>query len=227
MSKKILSIIPARANSKRLPNKNKRPFAGKPLIEWTIDAAKSTKYDCTVVVTTDDAEILDYQKKYKDVVFLKRPSELCTDTASSMDVVFHAVGAMLESYDQVLLLQPTSPLRGAHHINSVLDIAFKTGPKQIVSVKKLSDNVKYIIAESDKGNTFIHNCIDEVYLEANKFKVLNGAIYFSDAATLQQKKSFINSDTYYYEMSEFDSVDIDTELDWLRAECFFSARSQS
>lgn len=227
MSQKILTIIPARANSKRLPKKNKRLFFGKPLIEWTIDAALAVKHPTTVVVTTDDNEILNYKSKYPHVVFIKRPDELCTDTATSMDVIFHALKSMPEAYEQVLLLQPTSPLRGTHHINAVVDLAYKSKIKQVVSVKKLSDNVKYIIAEGDQGNTFLHNFINEKYLQTNQFKVLNGAIYFSDAATLFDKKSFINSDTYYYEMSEFDSVDIDTELDWLRAECFFSARSQS
>lgn len=227
MNNKILSIIPARANSKRLPNKNRRLFFGKPLIEWTIEAALAAKHFATVVVTTDDAEILNYKSKYKNVIFIRRPDELCTDTASSIDVVFHVLKSMPEVYDQVLLLQPTSPLRGVHHINNVVNLAQNSKIKQVVSVKKLSDNVKYIIGESDSGNTFLHNLLNEKYLETNQFKVLNGAIYFSDAATLQEKKSFINSDTYYYEMSEFDSVDIDTELDWLKAECFFSARSQS
>lgn len=114
-----LGVIPARGGSKRIPRKNIRPLAGKPLIAWTIDAANASKLD-HVIVSTDDPEIAQVATQYgADVPFL-RPPELATDTAKSVDVLEHAARWADEHMgrpDYIVLLQPTSPTRSVGDIN--------------------------------------------------------------------------------------------------------------
>ena len=110
-----LAVIPARAGSKRLPGKNHRIINGKPLIAWTIESAIAADVDLDIVVTTDDANVRNVVQQYNEnVALIDRPSVLASDSASSMDVLFHAIAeARLsnKSYQGVILLQPTSPLR--------------------------------------------------------------------------------------------------------------------
>jgi CMP-N-acetylneuraminic acid synthetase len=131
--KTFLAVIPARGGSKRLPRKNVLDLAGKPLIAWTIEAAKQSKYIDHFVVSTDDQEITDVSKQFGAEV-LTRPGELATDTASSVDVVLHSINAQQKQYDYVILLQPTSPLRTAQHIDEAIELLFEKNANAIISV---------------------------------------------------------------------------------------------
>jgi len=127
----VLAIITARGGSKRLPGKNIREFCGKPLIAWTIEAAK----DCSrIVVTTDSFEIADISQKYGADVLL-RPKELATDGAKSIDVVIHALDS-LGWVGRSVLLQPTSPLRTSEDIKKSFNIMSITGARSVVSVNE-------------------------------------------------------------------------------------------
>jgi CMP-N,N'-diacetyllegionaminic acid synthase len=121
--KSFLAIIPARGGSKRLPNKNILNLAGKPLIEWSIDAALKSKYIDKVVVSSDDENILKIAKDKCDII--KRPKELATDTASSIDVIKHVLDNLEKKYDYIVLLQPTSPLRNEKHIDEAIEFLYK------------------------------------------------------------------------------------------------------
>ena len=104
----ILGLIPARGGSKRIPRKNLAMLAGKPLLQWTLDAAKeSTALEC-VVVSTEDAEIAAFCRDH-NVEVLDRPPELASDWATTAAVLQHAVQAL--NPQVVVLLQPTSPIR--------------------------------------------------------------------------------------------------------------------
>jgi CMP-N-acetylneuraminic acid synthetase len=119
-SKTFLALIPARSGSVRLPRKNLRDLNGRPLIAWSIEAALKSKYIDRVVVSTDDSEIAETSKRFgADVPFL-RPPELATKDAKSIDVVIHALRhleSQLETFDYLILLQPTSPMRTAGHVD--------------------------------------------------------------------------------------------------------------
>ncbi len=109
-----LAIVTARAGSKRLPNKNHRPFLGKPLVLWTIEFALNYKGFDLVLVSTDSIEVADLGRAAGAYVPWMRPPELASDTSTSVDVVMHAVDAMNAEgrlFDRVALLQPTSPVR--------------------------------------------------------------------------------------------------------------------
>jgi CMP-N,N'-diacetyllegionaminic acid synthase len=119
---RILALIPARSGSKGLPGKNVLNFSGKPLIEWSISAAKHANYIDDVLVSTDSQNIADIAKNAGANVPFLRPFELSTADASIVDVIKHVWKTYLTSdgknFDYVVLLQPTSPLRDSSHIVS-------------------------------------------------------------------------------------------------------------
>jgi len=105
---RFLGVIPARGGSKGIPRKNIKPIAGKPLIAWSIQAAKSSRLLDDFVVSTDDARIAAIAKKYGAKV-INRPRRLATDTATTVSVLQHVLSEM--KADNIILLQPTSPVR--------------------------------------------------------------------------------------------------------------------
>lgn len=122
--KRVLAVIPARGGSKRCPRKNIKPFRGKPLLAWTVEEARKSKYIDHLVVSTEDEEIAGVALEAGASV-LMRPHHLATDDAKSEDVLRHANG--LYDCDMAVLLQPTSPLRTAQDIDACIQIAAKTG----------------------------------------------------------------------------------------------------
>lgn len=120
----FLGVIPARGGSKRLPGKNLMPLLGKPLIAWTIEAAKKSKLD-SFIVSTDSREIADVAQRYGAWVPFLRPPELATDGARTVDVLCHAVKRLHADFsilpDYVVTLQPTTPTRTERDINVAVD----------------------------------------------------------------------------------------------------------
>ena len=133
----VLGLIPARGGSKGIPNKNLRPLAGRPLLAYTVAAAQASRRLSRVVLSTDDGAIAAAGRQLGlDVPFM-RPSELCADTTPMLPVLQHAMRALAaEGYvtDVVVLLQPTSPLRGPEHIDAAVDALLTTGADSVVSV---------------------------------------------------------------------------------------------
>ena len=131
--KKVIAVIPARGGSRRLPGKNMKQLGDKPLIAWSIDAAKKSRYIDRVVISTDCEEIANTAQRHGgDVPFL-RPQELSGDTASTNGVILHALEHADESFDYVVLLQPTSPLRKTKDIDALLE-SFDEKTEGVVSV---------------------------------------------------------------------------------------------
>ncbi|MDR3176000.1 MAG: acylneuraminate cytidylyltransferase family protein, partial [Desulfovibrio sp.] len=132
-----LALIPARGGSKGLPGKNIKEFAGKPLIAWTITAAKEAGCVSSIVVSSEDAEILETSRRWGAETPFVRPMSLAGDTSSSMDVVFHALDYFEKNgiyYDAVILLQPTSPLRSGRDIEEAFRIFQNTRAPACISV---------------------------------------------------------------------------------------------
>ena len=120
LNKTFLAIIPARGGSKRLPRKNLLDLSGKPLIAWSIEAGLKSKYIDKLVVSSDDNKILDIADTY-NIQAIKRPKKLSNDTATTFDAIKHTIDK-LESYDYIVLLQPTSPLRNCKHIDESIGV---------------------------------------------------------------------------------------------------------
>ena len=116
-----LGVIPARGGSKRLPRKNIKVLAGKPLIAYTIEAAKKSKHLTDYIVSSEDDEIISIAKEFGAPIPFIRPDALATDEIRNIDVVYHALNFMEAEkkirYDIIVLLHPTSPIRDPKHID--------------------------------------------------------------------------------------------------------------
>ena len=217
---KILYVIPARGGSKGIPRKNIKPLNGKPLIYYTIDVARQLTTDENICVTTDDDEIIDVVESYGLKVPFKRPDYLATDTATTNDVLLHAVNyyeSEGETYDLLVLLQPTSPLRKAIQVKEALSL-FDESLDMVVSVKE-SHSASVICSENKSG--FLELTLNKMGLRRQNitsFYEYNGAIY---VISIDKLKKIGLSDFRYkkkYVMDEMSSHDIDTILDWKMAE---------
>ena len=163
--KRILAIIPARGGSKGLPNKNIKLLNGKPLIAWTIEQAKNSKYIDEVFVTTDCNKIADVAETFGIKVPFLRPPELSTDTASSMDVVEHVISFFKKNailFDFIVLLEPTSPLRKENDIdNAICSCISNEFADGIISLGEVHMEHPMIVKKiDDNGN--ITSYIDDI-----------------------------------------------------------------
>ena len=147
----LLALIPARGGSRGVPRKNVREIAGKPLIAWTIEAALSVRGIDRVVVTTDDAEIAEVSRAAGAEVPFLRPAELAADETPGIAPVFHALDA-LPDFDEVLLLQPTSPLRGANDIEALLALVRESNASSVVSVTEPDCHPAWMFRLGDVGD---------------------------------------------------------------------------
>lgn len=122
--KTVLVLVNPRGGSKGLPGKNVRPLLGKPLIGWSIDQERASKYVDAVVGSTDDDAIVVATRDHCAELPFMRPPELASDTATSIDVILHALNALESAgprYDLLVLLEPTWPLREAAGIDAALE----------------------------------------------------------------------------------------------------------
>jgi CMP-N,N'-diacetyllegionaminic acid synthase len=123
--KRVLAVIPARGGSKRAPMKNIADFRGKPLLAWSIEVARQSKYIDLTIVSSEDLRILMVAEDWNCAAVF-RPAHLAEDTAANEDVLRHVL-TLYPSYDWIVLLQPTSPLRIAEDIDTCLELAQEDG----------------------------------------------------------------------------------------------------
>lgn len=139
-NKKFIAIIPARGGSKGIPRKNIIDVAGKPLIAYTIETALSSRYLDRVIVSTDDVEIAEVSKQYGAEVPFLRPAHLATDEANTIDTVMDTLERVDKTYDYVVLLQPTQPLRTAQQIDEAIQQVVEKNQSSLVSVEEVTDH---------------------------------------------------------------------------------------
>lgn len=220
--KKVLAIIPARGGSKRLPGKNIMDLNGKPLIAWTIEAAKKSKNIDTIIVSTDETEIVEVSKHYGAKVPFIRPKELANDTTTSIDVILHAINYLKgkgDNFDYVILLQPTSPLRTSKDIDKTFKM-LGNNTRAVISVCETEHSPLWsnTLPEDLSMKDFIRHEIKGMRSQdLPKYYRLNGAIYISDVEYLIENKGFLAKETKAFLMPQDRSVDIDTEMDFILA----------
>jgi CMP-N,N'-diacetyllegionaminic acid synthase len=222
----VLALIPARGGSKGVPRKNVRNLGGKPLIAWTIEAAQQARSVSRIVVSTEDSEIAAIARLYGAEVPFIRPIGLAKDETPGIDVVFHAL-ENLGYFDDVLLLQPTSPLRTSQDIDEIFDLRRRTHAPSAVSVSAALHPPQWIYRIDDTGH--LRSLLDEPAPArrqvADKVYVLNGALYCARLDWLLTQRGFISDEAVAYVMPTERSIDIDTPLDWLLAECLMTGRN--
>jgi CMP-N,N'-diacetyllegionaminic acid synthase len=224
---KLLALIPARAGSKRVPNKNIRELGGKPLISWTILATRGILEIVDVLVSTDSPVIAKIAEEDGALVPWLRPAELSTDTATSMAVCMHAVDWYVEKngpIDGLLLLQPTSPFRTSNSIRTGIQLFSANPQKSVVSFSLAESHPMWCYrADGNAMVPFVKN-VDRAMRSQDlpAAYVVNGALYIASPSYLQTNGSFIGADTVPLILQDpIESHDIDTEWDWRRAEFDF------
>lgn len=230
--KKILAIIPARGGSKRLPKKNLLPLDGTPLIGWSIKEAKRSKYIDTLIVSTDSTEIQEVARAFGAETPFLRPSELAADETRSIDVVTHALKFYGEkTYDCVILLQPTSPLRDVEDIDSAIEYFFEKDATSVIGVCEAEHSPLWSnTLDEDRS---MDNFLDQKYNNSRSqdlpiYYRINGAFYMSETdSVLNNETFFVTHDIYAYVMSQEHSVDIDTFIDFTTAEAILKQKANN
>ena len=211
---KVIAIIPARGGSKGIPRKNLVNFSGKPLMQWTIEAALESKYITDVVVSSDDDEILNEAQKNKKVLALKRPIELAQDTSKTEPVLTHVLDSLNEiKYDYLILLQPTSPLRTFEDIDFAFEKLLNSEATSLISVCELEHHPYKSFKVDEKG--YLQGIINNNYpfyprQELPKTYRANGAIYIIEVSAFLKKNTLLTNKTTHFEMTIESSLDIDT-----------------
>lgn len=223
--KKIIALIPARGGSKGILNKNVRFLAGKPLIAWTIDEARKSRYLDSVIVSTDSGRIARVSRKHGAEVPFLRPAKLATDKAKMIDVIFHALSWFeqnSEGYDLVMLLQPTSPLRTADDIDGAVRELFTKNAKSIISVcEAVGFHPDYVntLPRSLEMKDFEARCVrDTNRQELPKYYKMNGSVYLAYIDYVAKNRGFLGKESYAYPMPRERSLDIDDGIDLKFAE---------
>ncbi len=226
----ITAIIPARIGSKRLPKKNIKNLHGKPLIAWSIEAARQSQYVDNIIVSTDNSEIQKISEKYKAKAPFIRPAKLATDVSTSFDVVAHAIKTLnLDSENNIIIiLQPTSPMRTSEEIDQALEFFFNKNADGVVSVSKTEHSPLWcnkLPSDYSLGEFIRPEISNARGQDLPTFYRINGSIYIYKSLKLLNKGHIFYDHTVYgFITSENTSIDIDTELDFRFAEFLMGSK---
>lgn len=210
-----IALIPARGGSVGLPGKNTRLLGDLPLIAWTIRSALRSECFKRVVVSTDDPGIAECAEAAGAEVPFMRPAHLASDTASSLDVVQHAIEE-LGCEQSIGLLQPTSPFRAAKHIQQAISLFHDSGAPALLSVAAAKP-LEWSMSLGE-GGILAHALPDSGRpnrrQDAAALVQPNGALYLVQVDALIEKRSFTPEGAIGYEMGKIDSIDIDDAEDF-------------
>jgi len=225
--KRIIAIVPARQGSKGLAKKNIIDFLGKPLIVWSIEAARRSKYVDRLIVSTDSKEIaIAGEKNGAEIPFI-RPSYLSEDNSTSIDVIYHAIEFMREelgeNFDLVVILEPTSPLITSEDLDLAIEkLVGSPNARSLVSVgetESQNKTLQFNITDSDfisvgsVSSGFVHTRRQDLA----KSYFLDGSIYLSYVHTLFEFMSFVHEKTLTLSLPKWKNMEIDDEYDYVMA----------
>lgn len=231
--KKVLAIIPARGGSKGLPGKNIKMVSGKPLIAWSIEHGLNCPEVDTTIVSTDDSEIARVAKEFGAEVPFLRPDFLANDTASSIDVILHAIDFLKDQdqhFDIIVLLEPTSPLREVSDISGALKKLVQTPTLgSVVGVSQAESVHPAFLYKEQEGmlkpyldkqpNNLRRQDLEELYY-------LEGTVYVSLIDVLRSKKGFYHEQTAGWVVPRYKSFEVDELVDLICVEALMTARQQ-
>lgn len=229
---RILGVITARGGSKSIPRKNIKDLGGKPLIAWTIEAAKASGVFDRVILSTDDAEIAEVGQHYGVEVPFTRPAELAQDTTPHLPVMQHAVTWLKdnEGYepDYVAILQPTAPLRQSFHFKEAIELLKKTGADSVVSaveipghfspywaVKVDGDGLGILLLSGDPIRKRIprRQSLPKAYAHSGALYLFRTSLLFDPV-----EPNFYGDTVAAYIMEDKYNINIDNPEDWELAE---------
>ena len=222
----ILAVIPARGGSKGVPGKNKKLLNGKPLIQYSIDAALQSKHIDEVVVTTDDEEIIAIAKSLGANVPFVRPKHLAEDTTPTLPVIQHVISYFEgkgKQFDAICLLQPTSPFRPAGFLDIALETFTEKQTDSLVSVLEVPHeyNPHWTFEANENGVLKIATGEQNIITrrqELPKAYHRDGSIYITKTNIIQHENSLYGNSLAYVVSDSTYYVNIDTLKDWQKAE---------
>jgi CMP-N,N'-diacetyllegionaminic acid synthase len=228
---KILCIIPARSGSKSLPHKNIKNFHGKPLLVWSIEQAKKSKYTMRIIVSTDCEKYAKIAKEYGAETPFLRPKKISEDNSTDYECISHCVEWLYknENYqsDIIIHLRPTQPCRKIEDIDNCLDIfiknidnydslrsvvEFEKSPYKMYSINTIHNHLKPLFHNINTIQEPYNQCrqvLPKTYLHNGYIDILKSSIL---------ENGTISGNTIYpYIMNKEDIIDIDTKEDWVKA----------
>lgn len=227
-NKTVLGLVPARGGSQSIPGKNVKILAAHPLIAYTIKAAQESRYVTRCIVSSDEREIIKISKEYTADVPFVRPSELAGNESTAIEVSQHAIAWLEEhenqTYDYLMILQPTSPLRTAHDIDECIKKIVDHDADSVMSMVELIDFSLKKLKKIEEGT--ILPFVKEEGRESSprqhleKIYKRNCAIYLTKT-DLIKKGDFFGKKSLAYVMPPERSVDINTLYDFELAEFWF------
>lgn len=212
--KRVLGLVPARAGSQGLPGKNLRTLAGRPMIGWTLLAGQASVTLDRLVVTTDDEAVIALAEAM-GVEALRRPAELASASASVVDAIDHALTALGDTWDYVVLLQPTSPLRTASDIDGAVALCHARNAPSVIGVSPMPKPSGFYGAVGAEG-LWTRN--DPSTDEA---AIINGAVYVGRPDILGRDRSFQSEGTLTWSMPPERGWDVDTLFDFVVCEALW------
>lgn len=212
----VLAIITARGGSKGIPGKNVVPVSGRPLIQWTIDAAKQSRYIDRLILSSDDPVIIEVATSAGCEAPFVRDTSLASDAASSIDVVADALNHV-PGFDIAVLLQPTSPLREAADIDSAIEQLHRAGAPACVTVREAEDHPYWTFKMGESGELLRFAAPDSRMITRRQDLppawCLNGAVYVTRIEWFLRHRTFLSPETIGCPMPASRSIDIDTYED--------------
>jgi pseudaminic acid cytidylyltransferase len=223
-----LAVIPARGGSKRIPRKNIKEFYSKPMIAWSIEAARQSGCFDRIIVSTDDEEIADVARNWgADVPFL-RPSQLADDYTPTVPVIAHAIQWQLENGErpsEVCCIYATAPFIRVADLQRGLELLEQTGCEYTFTVTsyaspiqralRITEQLRVQMINREHFNTRSQD-LEEAYHDAGQF-------YWGRAESWLSGKSIFSMNSAPILLPRYLVQDIDTSEDWARAELMFSA----
>jgi CMP-N,N'-diacetyllegionaminic acid synthase len=213
--KRVIAVVTARKNSKRIPGKNNLKLNGKSLVQIALDHALESEFIDYVILSSDDNELQKYCAHHERIIWDLRPGELAQDTTSSAEVLEYVIRNYDEN-DIFVLLQPTSPLRRSYDIDECIKKALQSKSKTCLSVCQTEVPLQWCFTSLD-GSISEMPLVNEGARRsqdyAKSFRI-NGAVFVFSKQIIIGKSAVVDQNTLYYEMPRELSVDIDTYEDY-------------
>jgi len=230
---KSLGIVTARGGSKGIPRKNIRPLGGKPLIQYTAEAALASRYLDSTILSTEDEEIAEIGRACGLEVPFLRPRHLASDSAKSIDVLIHAVETLEEqgrAHEAICLLQPTNPFRTTELIDRCIQESLSSGADSVFTVLRVpaEHHPEWAYTTTEAGDLALFSGEQEPPSQRQKLTPAyhrEGAVYVIRRNCLLENRSLYGSRVRGVEVDSSCSVNLDTMDDWHRAEEIIKGRA--
>ncbi len=211
-------VIPARANSKRIINKNIKKLNNKPLINYVLEKLNNKKIKEKVYVTSDSLEIKKLTQLFKKIKFVKRPKKFASSNSKIEEALIHLISTEdLKKYEWVITVQPNSPFIKLKTIKKIINLTKKTNANCIMTVSKNVSDLWY----KDKKNFFLKRLFPNAPRSSQKRKPLyeeNSAIYATRVKHLLKTKKIFDKKVFFYEISRIEGIDINDKIDFFIAD---------